>query len=60
MKESDLDSISRKWLLECVDEGLVKFDTEHDKNLFIHLVRDIAPSSRVEELKMKMKKRRDE
>jgi hypothetical protein len=39
------DSISRKWLLECVEEEWVKFDTEKDKNIFIHLVRDIAPSA---------------
>ena len=37
--------ISRKWFLECVEEGWIKFDTEKDKNTFIHLVRDIAPSA---------------
>lgn len=37
------DVISRKWLMECVDEGWIKFDTEKDTNTYIHLVRDIAP-----------------
>lgn len=37
------DAISRQWLMECVNEGWIKFDTEKDKNRFIHLVRDIAP-----------------
>ena len=36
--------ISKKWLLECVDEGWIEFNTEKDKNTYIHLVRDIAPS----------------
>lgn len=39
------DSISRQWLMECVNEGWIKFDTEKDENRFIHLVRDIAPST---------------
>ena len=39
------DLISRQWLMECVNEGWIKFDTEKDKNRFIHLVRDIAPSA---------------
>lgn len=39
------DLISRKWLMECVDEGWIKFDTEKDTNTYIHLVRDIAPSA---------------
>lgn len=39
------DLISRKWLMECEEEGWIKFDTEKDKNKFIHLVRDIAPSA---------------
>lgn len=39
------DLISRKWLMECVDEGWIKFDTEKDKNTYVHLVRDIAPSA---------------
>jgi hypothetical protein len=39
------DLISRKWLMECVDEGWIKFDAEKDKNRYIHLVRDIAPSA---------------
>lgn len=38
------DLISRKWLMECVDEGWIEFDTEKDTNTYIHLVRDIAPS----------------
>ena len=39
------DLISRKWLMECIDEGWIKFETEKDENLFIHLIRDIAPSA---------------
>lgn len=39
------DLISRKWLMECIDEGWIKFDSEKDTNLYIHLVRDIAPSA---------------
>ena len=39
------DLISRKWLMECVNEGWIKFDTEKDKNIYVHLVRDIAPSA---------------
>lgn len=39
------DLISRKWLMECVNEGWIKFDTEKDKNTYVHLVRDIAPSA---------------
>lgn len=42
------DLISRKWLMECINEGWIKFDTEKDKNKFIHLVRDIAPSADTE------------
>lgn len=42
------DSISRRWLMECVNEGWIKFDTEKDENRFIHLVRDIAPSAQPE------------
>ena len=42
------DLISRKWLMECVDEGWIKFDTEKDTNTYIHLVRDIAPSAQPE------------
>ena len=39
------DLISRKWLIECVEDGWIKFDTEKDTNRYIHLVRDIAPSA---------------
>ena len=39
------DLISRKWLIECVEEGWIKFETEKDENKFIHLVRDTAPSA---------------
>ena len=39
------DCISRQWLMECVNEGWIKFDTEKDESRFIHLVRDIAPSA---------------
>lgn len=31
--------------MECIDEGWIKFDSEKDTNLYIHLVRDIAPSA---------------
>lgn len=44
------DLISRKWLMECVNEGWIKFDTEKDKNTYVHLVRDIAPSAQPEVL----------
>ena len=47
------DSISRQWLMECVNEGWIKFDTEKDKNRFIHLVRDIAPSAQTEIIRCK-------
>ena len=39
------DLISRKWLMECIDEGWIKFDAEKDTNTYIHLIRDIAPSA---------------
>ena len=39
------DCISRQWLMECVDEGWIKFDTQEDENRFVHLIRDIAPSA---------------
>lgn len=42
------DLISRQWLMERVEEGWIKFDTEKDENRFIHLVRDIAPSAQPE------------
>ena len=42
------DLISRQWLMECVNEGWIKFETEKDENIFIHLVRDIAPSAQSE------------
>ena len=45
------DSISRQWLMECVNEGWIKFDTEKDENRFIHLVRDIAPSAQPERIR---------
>ena len=41
------DIISRKWLVEAVEEGWIKFDTEKDYNRYIHLVRDIAPSAQL-------------
>jgi len=47
------DLINRKWLMECVDEGWIKFDTEKDKNRYIHLVRDIAPSAQPEIIRCK-------
>lgn len=45
------DLISRKWLIECVEEGWIKFETEKDKNKFIHLVRDTAPSAQPERIR---------
>lgn len=39
--------------MECVNEGWIKFETEKDENLFIHLVRDIAPSIQHEQKKGK-------
>lgn len=42
------DCISRQWLMECVNEGWIKFDTEKDENKFIHLVRDVAPPAQPE------------
>ena len=37
------DAVSRQWLMQCVNEGWINFDTEKDENRFIHLVRDVAP-----------------
>ena len=37
------DLISRTWLVECLEERWIKFDTEKDYNRMIHLVRDTAP-----------------
>lgn len=45
------DLLSRKWLMECVNEGWIKFDTQEDENRFTHLVRDIAPSAQPDESK---------
>ena len=47
-KVADEDCISRQWLMECVSEGWIKFDTKKDENRFMHLVRDIAPSAQPE------------
>lgn len=47
------DVVSRQWLMECVNEGWIKFDTEKDENRFIHLVRDIAPSAQPEIIRCK-------
>ena len=47
------DLISRQWLMECVNEGWIKFDTEKDENRFIHLVRDIAPSAQPDIIRCK-------
>ena len=38
------DLISRKLIMQCIDEGWIRFDTEKDKNRIVHLIRDIAPS----------------
>jgi hypothetical protein len=54
------DTISRQWLIECVKEGWIKFDTEKDENTFIHLVRDIAPSAQSETIRCKDCKYQDE
>ena len=43
------DTISRQWLMECVEEGWIKFDTQEDENRFVHLIRDIAPSAQQEQ-----------
>ena len=42
------DFISREWLIEAVEEGWIKLDTQEDHNRIIHLVRDIAPSAQPE------------
>lgn len=48
-KQKDMDDlISRQWLIECVEEGWIKFDTQEDENRFVHLIRDIAPSAQTE------------
>ncbi len=47
------DVVSRQWLMECVNEGWIKFDTEKDENRFVHLVRDIAPSAQPEIIRCK-------
>ena len=47
------DTVSRKWLMKCVNEGWIKFDTEKDTNKYIHLVRDIAPSAQSEIIRCK-------
>ena len=44
------DYISKKWLLEGIEEGWVKLDTEADTNRMTHLIRDIAPSADVVEV----------
>ena len=43
------DYISRQWLVECAEEGWIKFDTQEDENRFVHLIRDIAPSAQPEQ-----------
>ena len=53
------DLISRKWLIEVVEEGWIKFDSEKDYNKYIHLVRDTAPSAEPERKKGKWIKDRD-
>lgn len=45
------DLISRKWLVECLEEGWIKLDTEKDYNRMMHLVRDTAPSVQPERKK---------
>ena len=47
------DYISRQWLMECVEEGWIKFDTQEDENRFVHLIRDIAPSAQPELIRCK-------
>lgn len=50
LKAQDIagDTISRQWLLDCINDGWIKFDTDKDTNRFIHLVRDIAPPAQPE------------
>lgn len=43
------DLISRKWLMESIEQGWIKFDTETDLNRTTHLIRDIAPSAEPKE-----------
>lgn len=50
-KGTTSDLISRKWLLDCINDGWIKFDTDKDANRFIHLVRDIAPTIQPERKK---------
>ena len=45
------DLISRQWLMECVNG--IKFETEKDENIIIHLVRDIAPSAQPKAIRPK-------
>lgn len=47
------DCISRQWLMERVNEGWIKFKAKKDKNIFIHLVRDMAPSVEPEIIRCK-------
>ena len=42
------DLISREWLIEAVEEGWIRLDTQEDYNRIIHLVRDMAPSAQPE------------
>lgn len=48
VKSMNDDTISRQWLMECVEEGWIKFDTQEDENRFVHLIGDIAPSAQPE------------
>ena len=41
------DLISRKWLLDVV-ENIITWDTDRDRNLAIHHVRELAPSAQPE------------
>ena len=41
------DVISRKWLIECLEEGWINFDTIKDTYKYIHLI-NVAPSAQPE------------
>lgn len=52
------DTISRKWLIECLEEGWINFDTIKDTYKYIHLI-NVAPSAQPEIIRCKECKHRD-
>lgn len=46
------DTISRKWLIECLEEGWINFDTIKDTYKYIHLI-NVAPSAQPEIIRCK-------